>query len=160
ARLNRVSDRLTALESSVGDRTGSQLMVAAGVLGAGYYVSPEKDHTRAELTLTPCTTLDGLAHKFQLRPTHVKVDVEGQELAVLRGSREILSRPDAPVLFLELHNQIVRSRQGDPGQTLDTLENLGYDTFTCSGIPLGRATILSGDLHRIVARKPACRREP
>ncbi|MFI1676665.1 FkbM family methyltransferase [Streptomyces sp. NPDC020607] len=50
----------------------------------------------------PCLTLDGLG----LRDVHfVKIDVDGNELRVLRGARELIAR-DRPAIFLELESRI------------------------------------------------------
>ncbi|MBM7173077.1 FkbM family methyltransferase, partial [Streptomyces sp. G44] len=50
----------------------------------------------------PCLTLDGLG----LRDVgFVKIDVDGNELPVLRGARELLTR-DRPALFIELEARI------------------------------------------------------
>ncbi|MGW0533116.1 FkbM family methyltransferase [Streptomyces sp. NPDC003032] len=50
----------------------------------------------------PCLTLDGLG----LRDVHfIKIDVDGNELPVLHGARELLVR-DRPALFIELESRI------------------------------------------------------
>ncbi|NEB74026.1 FkbM family methyltransferase, partial [Streptomyces sp. SID14478] len=50
----------------------------------------------------PCVTLDELAlHDVDF----IKIDVDGAELAVLRGARELLGR-DRPALFIELETRI------------------------------------------------------
>ncbi|WP_409236136.1 FkbM family methyltransferase [Streptomyces sp. PA5.6] len=50
----------------------------------------------------PCLTLDGLG----LRDVHfVKIDVDGNELRVLHGARELIAR-DRPAIFLELEARI------------------------------------------------------
>ncbi|MEU7578936.1 FkbM family methyltransferase [Streptomyces sp. NPDC041068] len=50
----------------------------------------------------PCLTLDGLG----LRDVHfVKIDVDGNELPVLRGAEELIGR-DRPAIFIELESRI------------------------------------------------------
>lgn len=50
----------------------------------------------------PCVTLDGLGlHDVDF----VKIDVDGNELAVLRGAEALLTR-DRPALFIELESRI------------------------------------------------------
>ncbi len=46
--------------------------------------------------------LDEFCREHALRPSAVKIDVEGAELAVLRGGEETLRR-DRPVIFLSTH---------------------------------------------------------
>lgn len=153
ARLNGVEDRLTVVDASVGEHAnGWREMVSAGVHGAGYYLAPE-DHAGGELTRTRATTLDRLADESGLAPTHVKIDVEGYEAPVLRGGRRVLSRDDAPALFLELHNEIVKTQGGDPRESLDLLDVYGYRVRDFGGSPVSRDFILAQPLIRVVARK-------
>jgi len=154
ANLNHVADRLTIVQASIGEHTGWRPMVAVGVLAAGYFVAPGRDHPDSELARTPAITLDGLAHDSGILPTHVKIDVEGYEAEVLRGGRELLSQTESPLLFIELHNQITRERNEDPEEPLALLRSLGYDTFTVNGDPLNKESVLSRPLIRIMARKP------
>ncbi|MFC3576711.1 FkbM family methyltransferase [Streptomyces yaanensis] len=65
----------------------------------------------------PCVTLDGLG----LRDVgFVKIDVDGNELAVLRGAKSILTR-DRPALFIELESRIQPI-----APVVDFLGDLGY----------------------------------
>jgi len=153
AKLNRVTSRLHIVQAAVSDQVGWQPMVAVGVLSGGYYVPPSEDHTAGELTSTRTTTLDRLVQKFGLQPTHVKIDVEGYEFGVISGGHKILSQDDAPILFVELHNEMVRQNGGLPEKTLSLLRNLGYQIFGTNGDPLDDQAILDWPLIRVVARK-------
>ena len=153
ARLNNVSDRLQVVRAAVGDQNGWQEMVAVGVLASGYFVAPAETHQSRELTQTQEVTLDHLAEEFDLRPTHIKIDVEGHEASVIRGGQQVLSRPASPTLFLELHNQMIRDRGGDPQETLSLLEISGYKTFAVDGGPITKDIILNHPLIRIIARR-------
>ena len=153
AELNQVSDRLHTIEAAISDQVGWQPMVSVGILSSGYYVRPSRDHTPGELTSTPTTTLDQLVEEFDLRPTHIKIDVEGDELAVINGGCKILSQDHAPLLFVELHNEMVRQHGGHPQETLSRLRSLGYRTFATNGDALNDQAILDCPLIRIVARK-------
>lgn len=152
AQLNHVADRLGVVQASVGDQIGWQDMVPTGVHGAGYFLS-RRDHPKGELTRTQAITLDKLAADFELLPTHLKIDVEGNEAEVLRGGHQVLSQNDAPLLFIELHNQMIRDRGGDPAETLALLKSLGYRTFAVDGTPLDEAVILNSSLIRIISNK-------
>lgn len=152
-KLNHVADQLRVINATVTDKPGRLDMVAVGVLASWYFIAPTKDHPKSELTRTRAITVDGLAQEFRTLPTHIKIDVEGHEAAVLRGGQQVLSQADPPVLFIELHNQMVRERIGDPAESLVLLKALGYNTFTVKGVPLGRDNILNRPLIRIMARK-------
>jgi FkbM family methyltransferase len=72
-------------------------------------------------------TVDDFCRTHRL-PTHMKIDVEGYEYEVLLGSEETL-RSIGPVLFLELHCELLRNR-GIPGRTvLQFLRDRGYSSF-------------------------------
>lgn len=155
ARLNNMSERLHVLEASIGDHTGVQSMVSVGIMAGGYFVSPKEDHTGSELTVTKALTIDDLADKYQLRPTHIKIDVEGDEAVVLKGARRTLTGPDAPLLFVELHNQIVCERGGDPKDAISLLQEYGYEMLDSGGEPIGTEAMLRKEIIRIIARKVA-----
>ena len=53
---------------------------------------------------TPTLTLDKLCETLQIKPSFVKIDVEGAEAFVLEGMDEVLDRY-APVVMLEVHPQ-------------------------------------------------------
>lgn len=153
SRLNNVAERLHVLKASVGDHAGTQSMVAVGIMASGYFVSPQEDHSGAELTVTKAVTIDGLAHDYQLKPTHIKIDVEGDEVAVLRGARETLSKAEAPLIFVELHNQIVAERGGDPREALNLLGGYGYRVIADDGSAVAHEDLLEKEIVRIIASK-------
>ena len=153
AKLNGVSSRLQVVQASAGDSDGWRDMISVGVQASGYYIAPSKEHPRSELTKTRAITLDELAREFRVRPTHIKIDVEGDEASVLRGGSSVLSTEPAPLLFVELHNEIVRQSGRDPAETLALLRDYGYQTFTVENAPIDEAAILSQPLVRIIARK-------
>lgn len=71
-------------------------------------------------------TLDAVAG--DRRVSLVKIDVEGAELAVLRGGHRLLSRPDAPPVLFELNGQSEQYGVSVPA-IRDHLGALGYSLF-------------------------------
>ena len=69
-------------------------------------------------------SLDSLCDQLNFSPTHLKVDVEGFELAVLKGAAKVLEQ-FKPVIHLEIHNRMLMDR----GVSLDVLTALlkGFD---------------------------------
>jgi FkbM family methyltransferase len=146
--LNELSDRIRVIQAAVTAEDGSVDMLSSGVFSDGYFkVAPGR--AEKELTRTEATTIDQLVGLYG-RPTHIKIDVEGQEAAVLRGGRKALER-HSPILFLELHNEMIRLEGGDPLLTLNELEQLGYETFSLKSDRLDREFILRKPLVRVVA---------
>lgn len=153
AGLNHYENRLHVVQAAVSDRAGRQGMVAVGVLASGYYVAPTPGHPTSEQMETRSVTLDSLVDELGVEPTHLKIDVEGYEAAVLRGGQKLLSQTAAPIIFIEIHNQIVRDLGGDPAATLKLLRDYGYHTFTSDGAPVIHDKLLSESLVRVIARK-------
>lgn len=151
ARLNGVADRLACVQAAAGAAVGWTELLSTGPMGAGYFLPDLGDHPASDRTRTPLTTIDALARTYGT-PTHVKVDVESFEADVLRGGRETLTAATRPRLYLELHNEMVAGRGGEPGEAVDLLAAYGYEMFGLDGRRLGRAEVLAPALVRILCR--------
>ena len=149
ARLNNWSDRIRTIRAAASDNSGGIDMLAAGVLSDHYFVVSQ-GRSQSELTHLDTVTVDELSLKFG-PPSHLKIDVEGYEAAVLRGARATLKN-SAPLLFLELHNEIVTSNGGDRNAALDELSNSGYQVFGLDGAPASREVIFRKAITRVVAK--------
>jgi FkbM family methyltransferase len=150
ADLNGFASKIRILRAAASDADGEMRLLNSGVFSDGYY-RVAKGRINRDLARTQTVTIDHLAQRFGA-PTHMKIDVEGHEAAVLRGAATTLLRW-SPVLFLELHNEIVKSEGGDPTAALDELARLGYDIFGLGGKPLERNAILEFPITRVVARR-------
>jgi FkbM family methyltransferase len=158
ARLNGVAGRVEILQAAVGDQAERQAVLEAGVIAAGYCVAPGPADGPGEWSWVAGATLDGLAAaRGGESPTHLKIDVEGGEEAVLRGAQALLAAPDAPVLFLELHHDIVRRRGGNPESALDALARHGYRLRAADGRAMVASEALARGLVRVVATKEPMR---
>lgn len=90
---------------------------------------------RADAERVPCTTLDVWAREHGWPAIDlVKVDVEGHEVAVLAGMREITRRNPALVLIVEFNERTLR----DAGQTADSFSSAlaasGFDEVSLPGL--------------------------
>ena len=150
--LNQARQNIQLVKAAVSDVNGSLKMLSSGVFSEGYlrFVT---GRSHRDLTDVDAITIDMLACEFG-SPTHIKIDVEGYEAAALRGARETLTR-FSPLLFLELHNQLVAANGSDPNEALDELESLGYETLALDGSPLDRNTIFREPIIRVLAKRPA-----
>jgi FkbM family methyltransferase len=111
---------------AVSDRDGEtlELAVSGGRGREGRSSVEARLAEGSERVRVPTRRLDS----FDLdRVRMIKVDVEGHELAVLRGARELLER-DHPVLVVE-----VDSRLGDVDPVMDWLHGCGYRSSALSG---------------------------
>jgi FkbM family methyltransferase len=150
ANLNRCTDRVQILCAAVSDANSALDMLNSGVFSDGYFKAT-RQRPKSELTRVEAVTVDRMALQFGA-PTHIKIDVEGHEAAVLRGARATLGR-FSPILFLELHNEMVVSGGDNPTAALDELAQSGYDAFALNGDAIGTSAILARPIIRIVAKR-------
>ena len=61
----------------------------------------------------------------------------------------------SPLLFLELHNELVTADGRNPNEALDELQSLGYETLALDGSSLDRSVILQTSIIRIIAKRSA-----
>jgi len=81
----------------------------------------------AQVTFASCLTLDGAAESLGLKPSLVKIDVEGFEGHVLRGAKRLLSSCQPPAVCFEW-NPITMKEVGAPPSTV-VQELCNYRTF-------------------------------
>ena len=123
-RLNRFHD-VTIERTAVGDRTAPA--VEFFVSESTWYSSRDRASVErfepAERVTVPVVTIDDYCDANGLRPRCLKIDVEGGELAVLRGAIATLTsaRPD---LFIEFAADEPAKRE-----SWQMLRELGYDSM-------------------------------
>ena len=82
--------------------------------------------------------LDDVAAEMDLRPQHLKIDVEGAELAVLRGGEQTI-KIHRPTIFLSTHNGIA---PGIHRHCCELLIEWGYRLSPITGESLDEASEL------------------
>jgi FkbM family methyltransferase len=94
----------------------------------------------AESGLVPAetVTLDAFFAERGAWPDLIKIDVEGAELEVLRGAREIVARHH-PVLFVEVHPRLLGNFGSSAEQVYAFLREHGYALERFVGHRTGRA---------------------
>jgi FkbM family methyltransferase len=68
-------------------------------------------------------------NRFADRVTMMKIDVEGWESKVIAGGKEMLSRPDSPVLQVEFTDDAAEAAGSSCDYLYASLESLGYRMF-------------------------------
>jgi len=103
--LNFQDDVVRPLAVAVSDREGSGNLIVAATAGESRLALGGLD--QAAVVTVPVTTVDRFCQRESLLPSFIKIDVEGEELAVLRGARQTIQRAgDRLALFVELHPSI------------------------------------------------------
>jgi FkbM family methyltransferase len=113
------------VDSLIGDTEGlTQFFEQSGATGQNSLVV-KKNAELYQKVQRRQTTLDRFCADHDIAPEVIKIDVEGAELAVLRGARETLRR-SKPVIFLSVHP----TELGLLGESIDALrleiETSGY----------------------------------
>ena len=85
----------------------------------------------------PQVTLDGFCRTHGLAPEVIKIDVEGGEIGVLEGAREILSAY-RPIVFLSVHPTELSLLGHAPDSLARLIEKLGYSCRDVDGNPVAR----------------------
>ncbi len=130
--LNRLEDRYQYFETALGETetTGNIELAGSGSsLTPGFLGKNSNNETR-EIKIS---SLDKLQQKENIPlPDFIKIDVEGFELSVLKGSSETLKQ-SKPLLFIEIANTLRRGHDTyvnkEAKQVFDLLLSLGYNGY-------------------------------
>ena len=115
--LNAIAN-VTLRENAVGDKRGR---IAMGNVSNSAVVRPSFFRRSIEVE---AVRLDDFAHE---NPTLLKIDVEGFEVAVLKGATEILKR--RPKLAIEIHTEELARYGATVGDVFACLDLEGYDRW-------------------------------
>jgi FkbM family methyltransferase len=122
-------NNVTALEAAVSDKKGTATFYESHTAGCN---SNSLVKNRAEKDLSAydvkLVTIDSITGEHSLKPSVIKIDVEGAELDALRGGVETF-RLFKPVLILGLHPDFIKQK-GDSLETIwDLLKSNQYEVI-------------------------------
>jgi FkbM family methyltransferase len=106
--LNHLSNKITPLKLALSNYVGVHDLihhkaVEAGNSGAtieSYYSEASSDSMHRETVLVD--TVDGIISRFGVRPTIVKIDTDGNELNILKGSVQLLKSKSVKNILIEV----------------------------------------------------------
>jgi FkbM family methyltransferase len=129
--LNVQGDVVRPLAVAVSDREGSGNLIVAATAGESRLADRPSPGSAVTVAVT---TVDHFCAREGVQPSFIKVDVEGEELAVLRGARETIRRADDRLaLFVELHPSIWALNGTARGEIQAELERQGLRMEPLSG---------------------------
>jgi FkbM family methyltransferase len=101
--LNGLAARVSVRPEAISDCAGDASFLDAGTHGDNRLVGAAAPGT----TTVPSLSIDGFCAAADLSPDVIKIDIEGAELAALRGARHTIARLGPGLaLFVELHPSI------------------------------------------------------
>jgi len=128
---NRWQDRIEIVRSVVSNTDGLVSFYTYGTSMAASLsrenverLNPERPPAAAE-TKVPSVTLDQFCRTRKITLDLVKIDVEGAELLVLRGAREML-REDRPLVLCEIHPLQMQQCGCSQAELISFLSEVGY----------------------------------
>jgi FkbM family methyltransferase len=122
-RANGFGDRVTVVKAALSDTAGTHELFAhpRHHSWSSLFATPGSEVAHSVSTVTADDTVEGA---FDV----VKLDVEGSEVAALRGMRDLLARRDRqPVLFVECHPEALRRAGTGVSDLLAEVRAAGYD---------------------------------
>ena len=90
-------------------------------------VDKPNDRIGDKIALVNTLTIDQVITALDSHPSLIKIDVEGHEVSVLRGAKEILSQDNKPGICFELNPQTLEEGGTSVRQLIEQLN--GYDFF-------------------------------
>lgn len=154
ARLRTLTQRYKQVEvvhAAVSDRSGVLKLYVADDLNVDHrsYAPVE---TRPSIEVR-CVALDDfVAQRYQVHA--IKMDIQGAELAALRGARQLLTSNPAPFLLLEYWPYGLRSAGHDPADLIAELESTGFELSAVGDAPFPSVEATHADEYvNVVARR-------
>jgi FkbM family methyltransferase len=130
--LNRLRGRVVPLKAVVSDLDGAVPFYAHGVTMAASLARANVEVINPEQLLTPAlqveiasVTLDQFCAERRIQPDVAKIDVEGAELRVLKGARELLQKKSL-IILCEVHPRQMENCGSSLPEMKDYLQSVGY----------------------------------
>lgn len=130
---NPEGDRVRVIPEGISDRQGEATFCAAGVAGFSRLGKP--NHHRPEEHLSfpvPTTTIDQFCSEWQIAPDWILIDIEGYEVAALRGARRTILAAK-PKIVVEMHPLLWDSAGTSREQFAHLLATYRLDAVPLSG---------------------------
>jgi FkbM family methyltransferase len=102
--LNSLQGVVRPVAAAVADREGTAAFVVSTTAGEGRLATSSEGRDGSDVGLV---TIDRFCARERIEPGFIKIDVEGWELAALRGARETIGRAGkSPAVFVEMHPSV------------------------------------------------------
>jgi FkbM family methyltransferase len=126
-RLNRLSN-VVAEQLAISDRAGTLVIHVDPTIAGAASAHPTVYQDSSTPVQVQAVSLDDYASAHGLKFDAIKLDVEGGELAALKGARRILA-DERPIVFAEMLRRHARAFGYHPNDIIALMESLGYACF-------------------------------
>ncbi len=127
--LNNIIDKVIVFEGAVSDYVGrGQIKTLNGkeeYSTVGQWKHPSIENEKFATYEIEVFTIDDLVNKYSLEPGFMKIDVEGMEHLVLRGSKKTLENK-RPVILSELSDYLLKQNGSSSLEVINFLKSLDY----------------------------------
>lgn len=102
--LNRLQDVVRPVPAAVGEQDAMARFTTSPTAGEGRLAVPSDPRSEDQVSVV---SIDRFCERERIEPGFIKIDVEGWELAALRGARETIGRGRKRLaLFVEMHPSV------------------------------------------------------
>lgn len=129
---NGMTDRVEIVQAAVGPEEGEVTFYMAGTHPSNTLAPTTVDPVKLTPVKVKAITVDGFCRQRQLKPTILKIDVEGWELQVLRGATEVVQDP-ALTICVEMHPYAWESAGYTAAEFTSFVEANGFEIVPLTG---------------------------
>jgi FkbM family methyltransferase len=145
--LNGMTDRVTAIPAAVGDDRACRVRFATFESTGISRLATDREDAATIVREVDALSIDRFCGERRLRPSVIKIDVEGSELAALRGARVTIAQAGGDLrLFVEMHPQLwprfgisgadIQRECETQGLEPEKLDGSPHDLWTTEGVCL------------------------
>jgi FkbM family methyltransferase len=129
---NGMNDRVEIVQAAVGPEEGEVTFFMAGTHPSNTLAPTTVDPVKLTPVKVKAITVDGFCRQRQLKPTILKIDVEGWELQVLRGAMEVVKDPTLSIC-VEMHPYAWESAGYTAADFTNFVELNGFEVVPLTG---------------------------
>jgi FkbM family methyltransferase len=155
---NGVASHVIVEECAIGSESRSVTVnTVAGMeeySRVGSLVLPNTKGKASSSVTVPMHTLDELVTRHGLKPTFMKMDIEGSEMQALRGATATLHR-HRPTILAEVDDTMLSSAGSSAAEVLGFLRSHGYAIKSVDGATIDADVGFNGDVLAVHIDGPA-----
>ncbi len=134
--LNHAEDRIKIFAAAVGSAPGEAEFFATGLEGYSRLGMPNPDVTHSDLNpiTVPIVTIDEFCSEHGIAPNWITLDIEGYEIAALRGARETIRAARGRLKWVvEMHSNLWPDGDASRAELEDLMKELSLRLVPLTG---------------------------